>query len=316
MTRIFRIGARASPLSMTQARRIQARVGEALRIEPGDQDHRLPLFPMVSSGDRMTDRRLIEAGGKGLFTKELDEALLGERIDLAVHSLKDLPTRLPGGLALACVPERADPRDAFISLSAGALADLPPGAVIGTASLRRQAQVLYARPDLVVRTLRGNVETRLARIADGSFDATFLAMAGLERLGLAGNARSLVDPDTMPPAAGQGALAVTARAGDVEMRTLLARLEASAAAIETAAERAFLAALDGSCRTPIAAHARLDDGGLDFLGETLTPDGRSRWRRRERLARGPNLAADAVALGDRLGRSIRTEAGDQLLRDS
>ncbi len=316
MTRIFRIGARASPLSMTQARRIQARVAEALKIEPGDQDHRVPLFPMITTGDRITDRRLIEAGGKGLFTKELDDALLQDHIDLAVHSLKDLPTRLPSGLVLASVPERADPRDAFISLTAASLADLLPGAVIGTASLRRQAQVLHARPDLTVKTLRGNVETRLARIADGSYDATFLALAGLERLGLADKARSLVDPQAMPPAAGQGALAVTARHGDIEVRGLLARLEDETAAIETAAERAFLAALDGSCRTPIAAYARLDDTGLSFLGETLTPDGKSRWRRTERITRSAHIGADAVALGDRLGRSIRAEAGDQLIWDA
>lgn len=315
MSRIFRIGARASPLSMTQARRIQARLAETLRLEPADQDHRVPLFPTVTTGDRITDRRLIEAGGKGLFTKELDDALLGDRIDLAVHSLKDLPTRLPPGIVLACVPERADPRDAFISLSAAALADLPPGAVVGTASLRRQAQLLHVRPDLAVKTLRGNVDTRLSRIADGSFDATFLAMAGLQRLNLTGHVRSQVDPELMPPAAGQGALAVTARSEDVEVRTLLARLEDSTAAIETTAERAFLAALDGSCRTPIAAHAKLDDTGLSFLGEALTPDGRLRWRRAERIARGPNIAADATALGDRLGRSIRGEAGDALTLD-
>ena len=247
--------------------------------------------------------------------KELDEALLEGRIDLAIHSLKDLPTRLPPGIVLACVPERIDPRDAFISLGAAALADLKPGAVIGTASLRRQAQVLFSRPDLTVQTLRGNVETRIARIADGSFDATFLAMAGLQRLNLAEHARSLIDPDLMPPAAGQGALAVTARSDDVETRTLLAGLEDSDAALETAAERAFLAALDGSCRTPIAAHARLDDAGLSFLGEALTPDGRQRWRRTERITRGAHIAADAAALGDRLGRSIRAEAGDALTQD-
>ena len=316
MSRIFRIGARASPLSMTQARRIQARVAEALRIEPADQDHLVPLFPTVTTGDRITDRRLIEAGGKGLFTKELDEALLADHIDLAVHSLKDLPTRLPPGIVLACIPERADPRDAFICTTAGTLAELKPGAVIGTASLRRQAQVLYVRPDLTVRTLRGNVETRLARIADGSFDATFLAMAGLQRLGLADRVRSTVDPELMPPAAGQGALAVTARRDDVDIRSLLANLEDENAAIETAAERAFLAALDGSCRTPIAAHARLDDAGLSFLGEALTPDGGQRWRRAEHIPRSAQFAADAVMLGDRLGRSIRSEAGDALVRDA
>ncbi len=316
MTRIIRIGARASPLSMTQSRRIQARIAEALKVEPADQDHRVPLFPTMTTGDKVTDRRLIESGGKGLFTKELDEALLANHIDLAVHSLKDLPTRLPNGIVLACIPERVDPRDAFISKSAAALADLPAGAVIGTASLRRQAQVLYARPDLKVEMLRGNVGTRLARIAEGVFDATFLAMAGLERLGLTENVRSLIDPIAMPPAAGQGALCVTARRDDAEVRSLLASLEDERALIEISAERAFLAALDGSCRTPIAAVARLDDAGLSFIGETLTPDGKTRWRREERIAVTPNFAAAAATLGDRLGRSIRAEAGDQLIWDS
>lgn len=316
MTRIIRIGARASPLSMTQSRRIQARIAEALRVEPEDQDHRVPLFPIVTTGDKVTDRRLIEAGGKGLFTKELDEALLDGQIDLAVHSLKDLPTRLPNGIVLACVPERVDPRDAFISKGAATFDDLPAGAVIGTASLRRQAQSLHARPELRVETLRGNVGTRLAKIAEGSFDATFLALAGLERLGLAHEVRSLLDPVAFPPAAGQGALAVTARRDDPEVRSLLAGLEDERALVEISAERAFLAALDGSCRTPIGAFARLDDTGLTFIGETLTPDGKRRWRREERIATGPQMAAAAVALGDRLGRSIRTEAGDLLMWDA
>jgi hydroxymethylbilane synthase len=315
MTRIFRIGARASPLSMTQARRIQARVAEALKIELTDQDHRVPIFPTVTTGDQITDRRLIEAGGKGLFTKELDEALLADHIDLAVHSMKDLPTRLPDGIALASVPERADVRDAFISLKANTLADLPAGSVVGTASLRRQAQLLHTRPDVEVRTLRGNVATRLRKIEEGEFDATFLALAGLRRLGLEDQVASLLDPLAMPPAAGQGALCVTARTDDVEMRGILEGLEDRRAAIETTAERAFLAALDGSCRTPIAAHARLDDDGLFFVGEALTPDGRLRWRRTEKIARTADMLGAAATLGDRLGRSVRSEAGDKLLHD-
>lgn len=315
MTRIFRIGARASPLSMTQSRRVQARIAEALKIEPSEQDHRVPIFPTVTTGDKITDRRLIEAGGKGLFTKELDEALLDKRIDLAVHSMKDLPTRLPAGIALACVPERVDVRDAFISVKAKTIDDLPAGAVIGTASLRRQAQLLHARPDLVVKTLRGNVETRLRKIEEGEFDATFLALAGLQRLGLDGRVASLLDPIAMPPAAGQGALCVTARTDDAEMRGILETLEDKTGAIETAAERAFLAALDGSCRTPIAAHARLDDDGLFFIGEALTPDGRQCWRRTEKIARSADMLGAAITLGDRLGRSIRAEAGDKLMHD-
>lgn len=270
---------------------------------------------MMTTGDRIQDRRLIEAGGKGLFTKELDEALLERRIDLAVHSLKDLPTRLPPGIVLACIPERADNRDAFISVKAKTIADLPAGAVVGTASLRRQAQLLHARPDLVVKTLRGNVETRLRKIEEGEFDATFLALSGLERLGLAARASSLVDPIAMPPAAGQGALAVTARADDAEARGLLESLEHVAGAVETLAERAFLAALDGSCRTPIAAHARLEDDGLFFLGEALTPDGAQRWRRTEKIPRTSDMRGTAATLGDRLGRAVRAEAGDKILRD-
>lgn len=300
---------------MTQTRRVQARVAEALKLDPSEQDHRVPLFPILTTGDKITDRRLIEAGGKGLFTKELDEALLDRRIDMAVHSLKDLPTRLPPGIVLACIPERADVRDAFISLKAKTIAELPAGAVIGTASLRRQAQLLHARPDLEVKTLRGNVETRLRKIEEGEFDATFLAMSGLQRLGLADRVASLVDPIAMPPAAGQGALAVTARADDAEMRGILETLEDRTGAIEIAAERAFLAALDGSCRTPIAAHARLDDDGLFFLGEALTPDGAQCWRRTETIPRTADVAGAAATLGDRLGRSIRAEAGDKIVRD-
>jgi hydroxymethylbilane synthase len=315
MTRIFRIGARASLLSMTQSRRVQARIAEALKVEPADQEHRVPIFPTVTTGDKITDRRLIDAGGKGLFTKELDEALLDHRIDLAVHSMKDLPTRLPAGIALACVPERADVRDAFISVKAKTIDDLPAGSIVGTASLRRQAQLLHARPDLVVKTLRGNVETRLRKIEEGEFDATFLALAGLQRLGFDNRVASLLDPIAMPPAAGQGALCVTARTDDAETRGILEALEDTTGAIETAAERAFLAALDGSCRTPIAAHARLDDDGLFFIGEALTPDGRLCWRRTEKIARSADMLGAAITLGDRLGRSIRAEAGDKIVHD-
>ncbi|MDX2234538.1 MAG: hydroxymethylbilane synthase [Hyphomonadaceae bacterium] len=316
MTRILRIGARASPLAMTQARRVQARLGAALRLEPADHDHRLPLHPAVTAGDAAGDGPFAEAGGKGLFTRALDEALLAGRIDLAVHSLKDAPTRLPAGVVMACIAERGDARDAFIAREARTLADLPPGAVLGTASVRRRAQALHVRPDLKVTPLRGHVGTRLARLEAGAVDAMVLALAGLERLDLAGCARSFLDPVLAPPAAGQGAIGVTARRDDAEIRSLLATLEDPCAAIETGAERAFLAALDGSCRTPVAAYARLDDAGLTFIGETLTPDGRRRWRREAALAPSAQMAADAVALGDQLGRSIRAEAGDQLMWDA
>jgi hydroxymethylbilane synthase len=263
------------------------------------------ILAFTTSGDRIQGR-LQESGGKGLFTKELDEALLDDRIDCAVHSMKDLPTRLPAGLVLAAVPAREDPRDCFIARAAKNLAELPAGAMVGTASLRRQAQTLHARPDLKVDLLRGRVETRLARIESGDFDATYLALAGLKRLGLDAHATSIVDVETMPPAPAQGALAITARAGDSHVLTKLKTLDVAEFNVATAAERAFLAALDGSCRTPIAALARVDGGQLRFLGEVLTPDGKHRWRREGDCA--ATMAA-AAALGSKLGAGIRAEAG-------
>jgi hydroxymethylbilane synthase len=308
---LFRIGARGSPLSAVQARRVQARLARHL----GWPETRIELVFVTTSGDSIQDQRLIEAGGKGLFTKELDEALLEGRIDLAVHSLKDLPTRLPGEIALACVPEREDPRDAFVSPHAGSLADLPAGSNVGTASLRRQAQTLYARPDLGVVTLRGNVETRLRKLEAGEAQATFLAYAGLKRLGLASRATSLVDPLETPPAACQGALAITARADDAATLRELQALEDKDARLEIEAERAFLDALDGSCRTPIAALARKTAAQLSFIGEALTPDGTARWRRTETIALSADGIAEARALGARLGHDIRAEAGDVLVFD-
>jgi hydroxymethylbilane synthase len=269
-----------------------------------------PVATFTTSGDRIQDRLLLEAGGKGLFTKELDEALLDGRIDAAVHSMKDLPTRLPDGVVLAAVPAREDPRDGFICRKAASLAALPPGAVVGTASLRRQAQALHLRPDLVVKPLRGSVETRLKRIEEGAFDATFLAMAGLARLGLQAQAASVVDATDMPPAPCQGALAVTCRADDAEARALLARISLPQLEVTAAAERGFLAALDGSCRTPIAALATLKEGEVSLLGEVLTPDGKHCWRRSGAAALAAEPAKTADALGRRLGAEIAAAAGD------
>jgi hydroxymethylbilane synthase len=311
MAILFRIGARGSKLSLAQTALVRADLAARLGVDAGA----IEIAPILTSGDRIQDRLLIEAGGKGLFTKELDDALIEGRIDLAVHSLKDLPTRLPAALALACVPAREDPRDAFVSLRASALADLPAGANVGTASLRRQAQTLYRRPDLGIVTLRGNVETRLSKLEGGVADATFLALAGLRRLGLEARATSLVDPTETPPAACQGALAIVTRADDSRVRNALTALEEVDARIEIETERAFLAALDGSCRTPIAALARKHGASLDFTGEALTPDGTARWRRRETIALGANAIADARALGDRLGTEIREEAGEALAMD-
>lgn len=311
MATLFRIGARGSQLSLTQTGHVRA--GFAARL--GVEAEALEIVPIVTSGDRIQDRRLIEAGGKGLFTKELDEALLDGRIDLAVHSLKDLPTQLPDGIALACVPEREDPRDAFVSLSAESLADLPVGAIVGTASLRRQAQTLFIRPDIRVTTLRGNVDTRLRKLEAGEAAATFLAYAGLKRLGLDSRAASLVDPQEAPPAACQAALAITSRADDARVRDALNGFEDADARTEIEAERGFLAALDGSCRTPIAALARVSGASLSFIGETLTPNGSARWRRSESIALSGNAIADAQALGARLGGDIRDEAGDAIVLD-
>lgn len=312
MTLRLRIGARGSPLSLAQTGQTRDALARALGVTADA----IEIIPITTTGDRIQDRRLIEAGGKGLFTKELDEALLDGRIDCAIHSMKDLPTKLPDGIALACVPAREDPRDAFVSAKAKTLADLPAGARVGTASLRRQSQVLSARPDLVVAMLRGNVDTRLKKIEEGEFDATFLALAGLKRLGVDGRATSIVNTDEMPPAAGQGALAITARAGDEPTLHALSQIEDPMARLEIEAERAFLAALDGSCRTPIAALARAGGGALIFLGEALTPDGAGRWRRSETIALDGAGLTGAAALGERLGRSIRDEAGDALVFDA
>jgi hydroxymethylbilane synthase len=223
--------------------------------------------------------------------------------------MKDLPTRMPAGIVLACVPSREDPRDAFIATRAKTLMELPEGATVGTASLRRQAQTLHLRPDLKVEMLRGRVETRLAKIESGAFDATYLALAGLTRLGLQSHAASIVDSEAMPPAPGQGALAITARADDEKTLALLAPLNIAEHAITTTAERAFLQALDGSCRTPIAALATLNGDNLTFLGEVLTPDGKHCWRRHETTALGFNMVAAARAVGLELGEEIVAEAG-------
>ena len=308
MALMLKLGSRGSPLAMTQSRHVAEQLAR-LTGEPG-----YPIQSFVTSGDRIADRRLQDAGGKGLFTKELDEALLDGRIDAAIHSLKDLPTQMPDGIVLAAIPSREDPRDAFISRTARDLKSLPQGAVVGTASLRRQAQTLYLRPDIKIVTLRGSVETRLKRLAEGTMDATFLALAGLRRMGLQHHATGLIDVAQMPPAPGQGALAITCRADDKKTRDLLSTLSVIEFEAEVAAERGFLAALDGSCRTPIGALARWKNDKLHFLGEVLTPDGTKRWRREEAITPGANALADADALGRKLGTEIRAEAGEEFIQ--
>ena len=305
---MLKFGSRGSPLAMTQSRRVAA----ALARLTGEAEP--PIQSFVTSGDRIADRRLQDAGGKGLFTKELDEALLDKRIDAAIHSLKDLPTLMPDGIVLAAIPEREDPRDAFVSPHAPSLAELPDGAVVGTASLRRQAQTLHLRPDLKIVTLRGSIETRLKRIGEGQMDATYLALAGLMRMGLQHHATALVDVEEMPPAPGQGALGITCREDDWATRDLLAKLSVRELEIAVAAERGFLHALDGSCRTPIGALARIQDGRLHFMGEILTPDGAKRWRREDRILLSSDPLSDADRLGKKLGSAVRELAGETFIQ--
>lgn len=269
-TAVLAIGTRRSPLALAQAHEVQACLMAALGISAEDA----PLRPMVSTGDRILDRSLAAAGGKGLFTKELDEALLAGTIDLAIHSAKDLPTALPEGLAIAgCLP-REDARDVLVTPLASDLAGLPIGTVVGSASLRRQAILLRARPDLRVALLRGNVGTRLAKLESGEFGATILALAGLKRLGLSHHATAILSEDEMMPAVGQGVIAIVTRTGDRRVLDAVERISDEATGRVLDAERAFLAVLDGSCRTPIAGHATIADGALSLRGLVLTPDGR------------------------------------------
>jgi hydroxymethylbilane synthase len=250
------------------------------------------------------DRPLAEAGGKGLFTKEIDEALLAGEIDVAVHSAKDMPTLLAPGLASAAVPPREDARDVFISHKAESLRNLPRGSSVGTASLRRQALVMRSRPDLAVVGFRGNVETRLRKLDAGAVDATLLALAGLKRLGLAEKATAIFAIDEFMPAVGQGIIAVEARGDDARVLAFLAALNDTISASALAAERAFLAVLDGSCRTPIAGHATIHAGRLHFRGLIAKPDGSEYF---ETAREGP--AADAVLIGADAGRELKERAG-------
>ena len=313
----IRIGARGSKLSLAQSGLMQARIAAALGAPAGASKDEIeavaPLIPIVTSGDRIQDRRLMEIGGKGLFTKEIEEALLDGRIDCAVHSLKDMPAELPPGLVLAATPEREDPRDAFISHICERLEDLPKGARLGTASLRRQAQALHVRPDLEIVMLRGNVDTRLAKLERGEADAILLAQSGLNRLGLGHLTKSWIDPDACPPAPGQGALVIETRAEDVGAAWLDA-VRCRPTTIAVAAERGALLALEGSCRTAIGARATLDGARLSMIVEALTPDGARRFRRHGEIAlSGADDAGEALALGLKLGGEVRAEGGDAIL---
>ena len=314
---VVRIGARGSKLSLTQSRTVQRAIALNLGVGPDapieEVERVAPLIVITTTGDRIQDRRLLEVGGKQLFTKEIEEALLDGRIDCAVHSMKDMPAELPPGLAIAGIPAREDVRDALITFGgplgdAESLAALPSGARLGTASLRRQAQALYLRPDLDIVMMRGNVDTRLAKLAAGEADAIFLANAGLNRLGF-DVPRALIDPVAAPPAPGQGALAVETREGDVDQPWAVA-LRCEATTIAVAAERGALFALEGSCRTAIGAHAVITGDRLRLIVEALTPDGRQRFRQEGETSADID---SAQALGLDIGRAVREAGGDALV---
>jgi hydroxymethylbilane synthase len=302
--RPLRIGTRGSALALYQAGLVRDRLRQVHAELAADEA--VELVPIRTTGDRVQTRRLAEIGGKGLFTKEIEEALLDRRIDLAVHSLKDMETHLPAGLEIGGVLSRDDPRDVLVSRSGMPLAQLPPGARVGTGSLRRRAQLLRLRPDLALAPMRGNVDTRLDKLAAGEVDALVLALCGLERLGKADLATEILSPEQMLPAIGQGALAIECRAGDAELRALLAPLNDPASAACVAAERAMLAALDGSCRTPIGGLATIGGDRMTLEGLLLSEDGSA-----ERRGRSEGAVSDAVELGTELGLRLRRGAGSE-----
>ena len=296
------IGTRGSPLALAQANEVRDRLARAHNVDAAQ----IAIRVIRTTGDTIQDRALSESGGKGLFTKEIEEELLAGGIDLAVHSAKDVPTFLPDATWLSGFLPREDARDAFISHTAASLFDLPAGAVVGTASLRRQAMVLRLRPDLKVEVMRGNVETRLRKLTAGEADATLLAMAGLRRLGLADKATRVFGIDEFLPAVGQGAIAIESRRDDDRTTALVKAITDADTEAALATERSFLALLDGSCRTPIGGHCRVDGDRIYFRGLIVSPDGRESYETVREGAR-----AEAAALGADAARELRERAGEK-----
>lgn len=292
----IRIGTRSSPLALAQAYETRSRLMQVHGLSESDFE----IVKKTSAGDRIQDKALRDFGGKGLFTKEIEDALLAGEIDLAVHSMKDVATELPPGLVIPCLLPREDVRDAFLSFKAKNLMDLPRNAVVGTSSLRRQAQVKRLRADLQVVTYRGNVQTRLHKLEEGVADATLLANAGLRRLGYEDRITSLIEPEEMLPAVAQGAIGLQVREDDSETADLIAPLNDHETMICVGMERAFLARLDGSCRTPIAGLARIDENQIFFRGMILSPDGEES---HQATRNGPLDRAEALAI----------DAADELL---
>ena len=312
---ILRIASRGSPLALAQSHLARAALASAHGWQ-GDLDQLCPIITMKTAGDRIQDRPLVEAGGKGLFVKEIEEALIANTADVAVHSMKDMPAVQPPGLVIAAVLPREDPRDIFLSSDGAPFAKLKPNARLGTSSVRRQAQALRLRPDLQIVSLRGNVETRLAKLNRGEADAIMLARAGVSRLKIALPDSQLLDE--FLPALCQGAIGLEIREKDARARDLIAAIDHAPTHLAIACERGFLAALDGSCRTPIAGLARASGGGLEFTGEALTLDGRDSWqvvREGVVLPSGTEAArARSLEIGRESGREIRERAGDSLPR--
>ena len=304
-TPFARIGTRGSPLALKQAEEVREKLAAAHGVLP----ETIEIVAMSTGGDRVQDRPLSELGGKGMFTKEIEQALLSRAIDLGVHSSKDVAAALPDGLILPVFLKRADIRDAFVSLTAASLDALPQGARLGTSSLRRAAQMRRHRPDLEIVPFRGNVETRLGKLAAGVADATLLAAAGLARLGRLDRVTAFLDPTLFPPAPAQGAIGIEIRDGDRQSFDLVSPLNHRPTYDAVTMERAFLRELDGSCRTPIGAFAEVVDGMLRLHGEILSPDGRRSFRGVESGAPG-----DAVALGEALGRRLIEQAGPDFIR--
>jgi hydroxymethylbilane synthase len=296
----LRIGSRGSQLALWQANHISALLRE--------QGHEVELEIIKTTGDKITDVALAKVGTKGMFTKEIEEALAEGRVDLAVHSLKDLPTSLPPGFEIAAITTRQNPRDVFLSVKYDKIESLPQAAKVGTSSLRRQAQLKAIRPDLELFPLRGNVDTRIRKLEEGQYDAIILAAAGLLRLGKTQLVKQVIEESVMCPAAGQGALGIEIRKGDTQMQKLLAFLNDETARATTTCERALLNKLGGGCQVPIGAFAETDGSVLRLTAICARPDGTE-------VIREVQTGSDAVELGERAGETILRRGGDQILRD-
>jgi len=298
----LRIGTRGSLLALAQAKLVQSKLAKFHSVDTKD----IHIEVIKTSGDIIQDRPLSEVGGKGLFTKEIELALLENRVDIGVHSSKDVATQLPDGLGLYAFLQREDVRDAFVSLKYKSLEDLPEGAVLGTSSLRRAAQMLRARPDLKIVEFRGNVQTRMKKLGDGVADATLLAYAGLRRLGQTHIAKQLIDPNVFMPAPAQGAIGIETRKDDTRTRDLIAQLNHAGTAAALVAERHYLHGLDGSCRTPIGAYTEIDGNDMKVIGQMLSIDGQTAFE-----GEVSGHVADCEKIGQHLAEILRKQAGEE-----